>query len=186
MLLPVSGTESYWSRWWRVIRRILITTTALVIAGIWALIGPLPKQMMKARHDWLTAPDNPHPQYFFDGARGTLASSGASGNWTMYASECTSGQARAFYGVSLSDRTNPALVARIVLPESGVEHVTVQIPNSHEEVSFNRQQCSVWDVDMHFDGTLANSIQELAGHARFECSEGDAHIAGNLELLKCH
>jgi hypothetical protein len=185
-LLPVSETPSTWTRWWRVIRRILITTTALVIVGIWALIGPLPKHMMKARHDWLTAPDDPHPQYYFDGARGTLASSGTSGNWTMYASECTSGQARAFYGVSLSDRINPTLAARIVQPESGVEHVTVQMPNSDEEVSFGRQQCSVWDVDIHYDGTLANSIRELAGHARFECSQGDAHIVGNLELRKCH
>jgi hypothetical protein len=88
--------------------------------------------------------------------------------------------------VSLSDRTNPALAARIVQPESGVEHVTVQIPNSDKEVTFNRQQCSLWDVDIQYDRTVFNGIRELAGHARFECSQGDAHIVGNLELRKCH
>lgn len=186
MRLRGPETSSAWTRGWHVIRRVLITTMALAVVAIWALIGPLPQSMTKARHEWLTAPDDPHPQYFFDGARGTLTSNGMSGDWTMHASECVSGQPQSFYGISLSDRTNPALAARIVQPESGFDRVTVQIPKSHEEITFNKPQCTVWDVEMHYDGTLANSIRELAGHARFECSQGNAHIAGNIELRKCH
>jgi hypothetical protein len=91
----------------------------------------------------------------------------------------------AFYGVNLADRSNRSFAARIVQPESGEEHVTVKIPNVEKEFRFDRQECSVWDVDIHFDGTVANSIYELAGHARLNCSQNDAHIVANLDLRHC-
>ena len=171
---------------WRVLWRVLAVVMFLLILGIWALIGPLPNRMMQARHNWLNAPDDPHPQYFFDSAHGTLVSKGASGDWTLYASDCLSGQARSYYGVSLTDRTNAQLAARIVQPEFGGDHITVKNPDNGQETTFTRQQCSQWDVDMHYDGTTANTIKELAGHARFDCSAPNEHIVGNFELRACH
>ena len=158
-----------------------------VFVGIWALIGPLPSHMQAARHSWLTAPDNPHPQHSWDTASGTLTSSGASGDWTMNATGCTSGQpAGAFFGVNLADGSNRNLAARIVQPESGEDHVTVSRISEQKEFRFDRSGCSVWDVDMHFDGTVANSVYELEGHARLDCSQNGGHITANLDLRRCN
>jgi hypothetical protein len=187
-LLPLSSEMSPpRSGWWHILRRILIVAVALVIAGIWALVGPLPSHMGKARADWFAAQDDPHAPSSFDSAGGTLTSTGASGDWTIHATSCTSGQPwGAFYGVNLADRSNAGLATRIVLPESGEDHVTVKVPGAQKDFRFDRSACSVWDVDIHFDGTVANSIYELAGHARLDCSQNGAHIAANLDLRRCN
>jgi hypothetical protein len=165
-----SQTPSRWGRFWHLALRVLLVSVILFIVLVSALIGPLPSHLSKARHDWLNAPDNPHPQYFFDGARGTLASTGASGNWTMFASDCSSGQAEAYFGVKVGDRTNSTLSARVVAPETGQPHVTVLVPATKTMLTLNRDACSVWDVDMHPDGSVYNGVRELVGHARFDCT----------------
>jgi hypothetical protein len=173
-------------RFWRLALRLLGALAVLFVVFVYAIIGPLPAHLSKARHDWLNAPDDPHPQYFFDGARGTLVSTGTSGTWTMFASDCASGQAQSYFGVKVGDRTNLALSARVVSPESGQQHITVLVPENKSELSLNRDACTIWDVDMHNDGKVYNGVREIVGHARFDCAGNGSHLVGDLQLRACN
>ncbi len=153
--------------------------------------------MARARHEWLTAgaedPRNAHPAvastptHFYDTAAGVLNSSGSLGNLQLQVHSCVAGQHRGFFGATILDREQPGLAINVVLPEDGTDHITVNTPLRPPHV-IPKNHCRVWDVDLHEDGTVANEIYELAGHAKFDCHEPDTdvHLAGDLILKRCH
>jgi hypothetical protein len=185
-------------------RRLLLAFGGF-FAVVWLLILPLPGPMARARHRWLAeAAESPAGEHtterrasrFNDGAQGVVSFSGSSdssgsngskGSWRMQVDSCASGQHREFYGVSLVETAQPKLALNVVLPEDGTGHITVKTPGGMLDV-IPKEQCSVWDVVVEEDGTVANDIYELAGHARFDCTLPDrsAHVTGDVTLKSCH
>jgi hypothetical protein len=90
-----------------------------------------------------------------------------------------------FYGVIVTDPKQPGLNARIVLPETGSPHVTLQRQGKNDLV-FERQSCSVWDVSIEQANSFYNQVQNLRGHAHFECTQNAVHVMGHVELRACH
>lgn len=176
-------------------RRLLIAFGGFFTV-VWLLILPLPGPMGRARHRLFTAgaeaPANGQPSgqrtpRFYDGAQGVVSFNGPPGNWQMQVDSCVSGQLHAFYGVSLSSEQQPNAAIHVVLPEDGADHITVKAPDGMLKV-IPREQCSVWDVAVEEDGTVANDIYEVAGHARFDCKlpNNSAHVTGNVTLKRCN
>ncbi|WP_263358552.1 hypothetical protein [Acidicapsa ligni] len=99
--------------------------------------------------------------------------------------QCDSGQRRMFYGVIVTDPGQPELSARIVLPESGDPHVALQ-RRGKQDLVFKRQSCSVWDVSIEQTNSFYNQVQNLQGHAYFDCTKDAVHVTGHVELRACH
>ena len=151
------------------------------------LILPLPGALGRAKQRWLTmssAETQPGSKDAPDDGN-IIRSSGASGEWTMHVTHCASGIRRVFYGVSLTDQSNSSLAARIVEPETGDPHITVSIPGTDTEFTYTRLHCAVWKVDIDYNGSGVNEVDELAGHATFDCSENGAHVQGSVTLRNC-
>ncbi len=87
-----------------------------------------------------------------------------------------------FYGVTVTNPKQPDFSARIVLPESGSPHVTLQRQGRNDLV-FERQACSVWDVSIEPTNYFHNEVQNLRGHAHFDCTQDVVHVRGNVAAL---
>jgi hypothetical protein len=177
-------------------KRRLLLVAGVVVAVVWLLILPLPGPMAGARHRFLTeGADAPaagqtgeqRTSSFFDGAQRVVSFDGPSGKWEMQVNSCASGQMHAFYGVSLGSEQQPNLAVNVVLPEDGAGHITVKTTDGMLE-RIPKEQCSVWDVAIDRDGTVANSVYEVAGHARFVCSvpESNTHVTGYVTMKRCN
>jgi hypothetical protein len=126
---------------------------------------------------------------FPDDATGIVTSTGESGNWTMHVNTCDSGQLKQYFGIAFFDKAQPTLGGRIVLPESGENHLSVNIPNTSLGSKFNQSDCPLWDVHLEQTNNSYNYVRVMTGHAHFDCQYSQpvpAHISGNLQFRSCH
>ena len=129
-----------------------------------------------------------HRAGFPDDGTGTVTSSGATGDWTMHVNACVSGQRQSYWGVAFFDDDQRNLGGHLALPESGPEHVVVNLSNGQDSLQFDQNQCTVWDVGLNHTNTSYNRIVGIAGHARFDCrnAEPAARVVGALQFRSCH
>ncbi len=178
------------------LRRLLYGAGVLLVL-FWLAAMPLPGPLSRARESWWQHAAERRARVEFYEAHGWpddnpyTASAGRvvidekDGTASFSTTQCDSGQRRMFYGVIVTDPGHPELSARIVLPESGAPHVTLQ-KRGKEDLVFERQSCSVWDVSIEQTNSFYNQVQNLRGHAHFDCTKDAVHVRGDVELRACH
>ena len=122
------------------------------------------------------------------GASGFITSTGNGENWTMQPSSCQSGERRQFFGAMFFDNRQSRLGGRIASPEDSPTHIVLNTPTQGGAVELTRDQCTVWDVDLHHTSSTYNGIWAVSGHARFDCTfdQPQARFTGDIHLHSCH
>jgi hypothetical protein len=155
----------------RLLKKLLCCGGVLLVL-FWLSAMPLPGPLSRARQRWWQHSAERRAQVESYEAQSRLdnnpyaASAGSvvidekNETSSFSPTQCNSGQWRMFYGVTVTDPKQPNLNVRIVLPESGNPHVALQSQGRNDLV-FERQFCSVWDVSIEQTNSFYNQIQNL-------------------------
>ncbi len=122
------------------------------------------------------------------GASGTITTAGTPENWTMHVSSCYAGERHNYFGASFFDDRQNKLGGHINLAEDQPARVVLDTPTQGGSVVLTKDQCDVWDVELHHTSSTYNGIWAVTGHARFDCSFDNpaAHFTGDIQLHSCH
>jgi hypothetical protein len=109
---------------------------------------------------------------------------------TWHLTSCWSGQSRGYYGIAFSDDRQHDAEGRIEDPVDGEPHVVLDLATKNYAIAFYKNDCPVWDVDVHHGWATYNGIWSMTGHARFTCSYNDdgivRHATGDVQFGSCH
>ena len=122
------------------------------------------------------------------GASGTISVTGKPENWVMNVSSCYSGERRSYFGASFFDSRQPRFDGHLDLQIGQPERIVLNTPTQGGSVILSKNECDLWDVDLHHTSSTYNGIWAVSGHARFDCTFDDpvAHFTGDIQLHSCH
>ena len=154
---------------------------AAAMGGLYLTLG---NSFNPALHKFL----NRHlPGQFPDSITGIVTASGDVGNWTIHPNACFSGETKEYFGFEFYDESQPQSGGQLVVPPDTDSSVTLNSSKGGTD-TFHRDDCQVWDVDLHRTNTRYNAIWGLDGHAKFDCQfhDPDSRITADLTVHECH
>ena len=98
------------------------------------------------------------------------------GQWSMQPDTCLSGLRHGLFGADLFRHVEGEDTELVVAEEL----VLARIPGTGKMQVFTREDCSVLEVDTHFNGVRVNGIPGISGSVRLACERfGVGRIEGS-------
>ena len=120
-------------------------------------------------------------------AEGQVAASGhALGTWSFQASNCSSGQARSFLGVSVFDADHSDQQLTLVRDRAQGDVLDADIPGQDKTFRFLPGDCAVFNAELRPMSSVVNRITNMEGRLDAECEAYGDRLSAHVTFQLCH